>query len=437
MPRFTVAIDLPFPRERVWAWHASPGALERLIPPFSGVRIVRPAPSLADGTEVELSVPAGPLRVRWLARHRDVVPGHSFIDDEIHGPFPAWSHRHELTDLTTGCRLTDTVDYQAPPLTGCLVRKQLTSTFAWRHARTREDLARLAAWPQTPLRIALSGASGLLGTALAGFLRSAGHTVLPLVRRNGAGIAWNPTTGVIDAALLRSCDAVIHLAGANIGQRWTPAVKAEILTSRTAGTGLLARTLGEDPGKVRAFVCASGAGRYGDTGDTCADLNSADGSTFLAEVVNAWEAAADPARKAVRTVNLRLGVVLAVDGGALGQMLPPFRAGAGGPIGSGKQWLSWISRDDAVYLFHRAVMDAAMRGPVHAVAGACRQADFAKTLGAHLHRPAFMPLPAFAVRTLFGAMGEECLLGSSRVTVTPDHRFAQATLAEVFQSELG
>ena len=139
----------------------------------------------------------------------------------------------------------------------------------------------------------------------------------------------------------------------------------------------------------------------------------------------------------MRTVHLRLGVVLAADGGALGQMLPPFRAGAGGPIGSGKQWLSWISRDDAVYLFHRAMVDAAMRGPVHAVAGACRQADFAKTLGAHLHRPAFMPLPAFAVRTLFGAMGEECLLGSSRVTVTPDHRFAQATLAEVFQSELG
>ena len=438
MSRFTAAIDLPFSRERVWNWHASPAALDRLIPPFSGVRICRRAPALADGTEVELSVPVGPVRLRWLARHREVIPGQSFIDDEIHGPFPAWSHRHELADLDTGCRLIDTVDYTPPPLAGGMVLQDLQRTFRWRHARTREDLDRLAD-DGTPMRIAISGATGLVGTSLSAFLRSGGHTVVPLVRGRSdtPGIAWDPAAGTIDGAALRTCDAVVHLAGENIGQRWTTAVRGRLLSSRVAGTGLIARTLAENPGQVRAFVCASGIGRYGDTGTNEVQVGGPEGRGYLADIVRAWEAAADPARAVVRTVHLRLGVVLAADGGALAQMLPAFRLGAGGPIGGGHQWLSWIGRDDAVYLFHRALRDGTLEGAVDAVAGACPQAEFAHALGHHLGRPSFLPLPAAAVRLLFGEMGRECLLASTRVATTPKHRFAQATLADVFASELG
>lgn len=265
------------------------------------------------------------------------------------------------------------------------------------------------------LRVAISGASGLVGTALTARLTAAGHQVTALVRPGSGrpGIVWDPQAGTIDAAGLRACDAVIHLAGETVAQRWTTAARERILASRVAGTGLLARTLAEDPGRVRVFVSASGVARAGGTGDRPATEADDLGTGFLAEVVRAWEGAAAPlAATSMRTVFLRTGVVLSPAGGALAQMLLPFRCGLGGPVGHGRQWLPWIGLDDLTGLYLQSLTDPRLVGPVHAVTGSIRQGEFARILGKVLGRPAFLPLPALAVKLLMGAMGRELLLES-------------------------
>ena len=272
------------------------------------------------------------------------------------------------------------------------------------------------------MNIAISGATGLVGRALVPRLETLGHRVLPLVRPGGTatGIAWDPVAGTIDAPALRACDAVIHLAGENVAQRWTVAARERILASRMTGTGLLARTLAADPGAVRVLVSASGVALAGGTGDRPAAETDDLGHGFLADVVRAWEGAAAPlAGGPVRTAFLRTGVVLTPRGGALAQMLPPFRFGLGGPVGDGRQWLPWISLDALVEAYVQALTDPAITGPVHAVSANVRQVDFARTLGRVLYRPAFLPMPAFAVGLVFGAMGRELLLDSLCVRPSP------------------
>lgn len=270
------------------------------------------------------------------------------------------------------------------------------------------------------LRIALTGASGFLGSALVPHLRAAGHTVLPLVRRDAAGpdeIAWNPAEHRIDGTAMEGLDAVLHLAGENIaGGRWTPARQAAIRQSRVVGTAFLARSLAALARPPAVLVCASAVGFYGDTGDRPVDEASPPGHGFLADVCQAWEAATAPAQEAgMRVVNLRMGVVLSARGGALARMLPPFRMGVGGPIGNGQQWFPWIHLDDVLAVWHAAVHDPQLAGAVNVVApGIVRQAAFARALGHALGRPAVVPLPALAVRLLFGQMGEELLLAGQR-----------------------
>lgn len=291
-----------------------------------------------------------------------------------------------------------------------------------------------------PLRIAISGASGLVGSALVPRLETAGHTVVPLVRSGShrPGIPWDPVAGTIDHAALRACDAVIHLAGENVAQRWTAAARERIRASRVQGTGLLARTLAEDPGRVRVFVSASGVALAGGTGDRPATEADVAGRGFLAEVVRAWEAAATPlAGGPVRTVFLRTGVVLTPQGGALAKMLPPFRLGLGGPVGDGRQWLPWISLEDVVRLYQRAVSDPGLVGPIHAVTASIRQGDFARTLGRVLGRPTCLPLPAFAVSLLMGDMGKELLLDSLCVQPYPGLVPLDGDLAVLLRRQLG
>lgn len=268
------------------------------------------------------------------------------------------------------------------------------------------------------MRIAISGASGLIGNALVPALGASGHEVVRLVRREPQGsgeLGWDPAAGTIDAAGLAGVDAILNLSGATIGQRWTEARRREILDSRVETTSLLARTAAELDPRPSVLVCASGTGIYGDRGDEILTEESDSGSGFLADVCRAWEAAADPAREAgVRVVNLRQGIVLSRKGGALQRMLTPFKLGAGGRVGSGKQWWSWISMDDltSAYAF---VLQSDLGGAVNLGSpNPVTNAQFAKALGRALKRPAVMPLPALVVRTMFGEMGDEVLLGSQR-----------------------
>jgi uncharacterized protein (TIGR01777 family) len=268
-----------------------------------------------------------------------------------------------------------------------------------------------------PWRVAVTGASGLLGAALVSRLTAAGHSVLPLVRdrarAKSPAIYWDPERDALDAAALEGVDAVVHLAGESVaGGRWTAARRARILGSRTKGTTLLARALAGLREPPRVLVSASAVGYYGDTGDREVDEGAPRGDGFLAEVCEAWEAAAQPARDAgIRVVHPRFGVVLAAHGGALERLLPLFRLGVGGRVGSGQQGFPWVALDDVVAALVFALGDETLRGPVNVVAPArTSNAEFTRALASVLARPAFLPVPAFALRAAFGAMADEALL---------------------------
>jgi uncharacterized protein len=266
----------------------------------------------------------------------------------------------------------------------------------------------------------ISGASGLLGTALMRALRSEGHETVALVRRApGAGeVQWDAYQP-LDPAKLAGCDAVVHLAGKNIAGRWTEDFKREVLESRSVTTRILATAAAESflrTGQPRVLVSASGVGYYGNRGEEVLTDESEAGTGFLAEVCKAWEAATAPAREAgVRVVSLRIGVVLARDGGALKPMLLPFQLGLGGRIGSGQQWWSWIELDDVIGAMLFALQNDSLQGAVNAVGPTpVRSAEFVKAMGRALHRPTIFPLPEFVIRTVMGQMGEELLLTSAR-----------------------
>jgi uncharacterized protein len=270
--------------------------------------------------------------------------------------------------------------------------------------------------------VAISGASGLIGTALARALQADGHRPIALVRTAGqAGadaIHWDPDAGVIDAAGLEGIDAVVHLAGAGIGDhRWTDDYKRIVLESRTKGTTLLADTLAKLDRPPSVFVSGSAIGYYGDRDDQVLNEQSGPGSGFLADVCRAWESSAQPAVEAgIRTPIIRTGIVLSADGGALPKLLPLFKLGVGGKMGSGRQYWSWISIDDEVGAI-RWLLDHDIDGPVNLTAPVpVTNADFTKTLGRVLGRPTFLTVPSFAPKLLRGAeLAEQLLFYSQRV----------------------
>lgn len=273
---------------------------------------------------------------------------------------------------------------------------------------------------QVSLNILVTGASGFIGSALVSRLANGGHRVVPLRRASrgsAAGPTWNPQAGHIRLEPAGSLNAVVHLAGENIAQRWTTAAKQRIRASRVDATGLLCEALARLPHPPRVLVCASATGFYGDRGEEVLDEKSAPGTGFLPEVCQAWEAAAEPAReRGIRVVHLRLGIVLARHGGALAKMLPAFRLGLGGRLGTGEQYWSWIALGDLLQIVERALDDDALTGAVNAVSPeAATNVRFTNALARSLSRPAFLPVPAFAVKLLFGAMGREALLASARV----------------------
>lgn len=271
-------------------------------------------------------------------------------------------------------------------------------------------------------RVIVSGSSGLIGRRLTDYLSNRGHRVHPLVRtevRPGSReIHWNPRRGSIEREALEAADAVVHLAGENIAAgRWTAARKQRILGSRVEGTRFLCESLASLTAPPRVLLSASAVGYYGDCSAQPVDEQSSSGSGFLSRVCRQWEAATRPAQQAgIRVVHMRIGLVLAAEGGALSRMLTPFRMGLGGPVGNGRQYVSWIAIEDLVRCVEYIIGHDSLSGPVNTVApNPVTNAVFAKTLGRVLHRPALAPLPALAVKAAFGEMGQALLLQGARV----------------------
>jgi len=292
------------------------------------------------------------------------------------------------------------------------------------------------------VRVLVSGSSGLIGSALVDALESGGHEPIRLVRgaANDAGeIGWDIAAGRLSPDDLRGVEAVVHLAGAGIGDhRWTDEYKREILESRTLGTALLVRALTAMDVPPAVLVSGSAVGYYGNRDDEILTEDSRRGTGFLADVTRAWEAAAAPAAAAgIRTVLLRTGLVLAPEGGTLGQLLPLFRWGLGGPLGAGRQWWSWIALDDEVRAIVHALETTTVRGPVNATAThPVTNAEFTKTLGKALHRPAFLRTPAPALAAALGAeRAHELVLASQRALPraleASGFEFRYPTLAEL------
>lgn len=269
------------------------------------------------------------------------------------------------------------------------------------------------------MRIVLSGASGLVGSALAPFLTARGHDVVRLVRRApGKGEArWDPATRQIDRAALERADVLVHLSGENVFGRWNPAKKAAIRASRVESTRFLSETIAGLARQPGTFIAASAIGYYGNRGDELLTEESGSGTGFFAELCREWEAASAAAERAgVRVARPRIGLVLTRRGGALGQLLPFFRLGLGGPIGRGRQWWSWIAMDDLLQLFAFMLERDTLRGPINVTAPEpVRNAEFVHVLGRVLRRPAVLPVPPIALRLLYGEAADEALLTGQRV----------------------
>ncbi|MGM0385291.1 MAG: TIGR01777 family oxidoreductase [Actinomycetota bacterium] len=444
---------VPHPRDAVFAWHERSGAIRRLTPPFMADVGTEPTMGLRDGSRAELLLKGAPPPLnRWVAEHFDYRPPEAFSDRALRGPLPNWVHHHRFEDLGESTRVRDDVSFDLPKaaigparaLGLPIVQGQLRRMFDYRHRQLLDDLAFAEAHPSEPLRIAMSGSTGLIGRELDAFLRSLGHKVVPIVRgRTPGAIGWDPGSGAIDEEALAAVDVVVHLAGKPIGRRFTESHKHDVRSSRVGPTTRLAEVLARLRGP-RTLVAGSAIGYYG--ADRQGWVREADdpGDDFLASVCTEWEAATAPAAEAgLRVVNVRTGIVLTPRGGALAQQLPLFRAGVGGQLGDGTGWQSWISIDDIVGIFAHAVLSGGLSGPVNGVAPVpVTGRDFARTLGSVLRRPALVPVPAFGPRLLLGAEGADSLAlvnqrVSSAVVEASGYEFRQPTLEDALRHVLG
>jgi uncharacterized protein len=432
---YSSSVDHPI--DVVFSWHEKPGAFQRLAPPWSGVRLVQEAGSLSDGRAV-LRLPGG---LRWVAQHRDFDPPHRFVDDLVSLPLP-WHHVHSFTATgPTRTRITDTVESPVPA-------SFLRATFAYRHRQLRDDLSvlsHLSRLRPTPSTVAVTGSSGLVGTALCAFLTTAGHRVIRLVRsvaRSDDERTWKPDDP--DPRIFEDVDAVVHLAGASIAGRFTEAHKRAIAASRIDPTRRLADALVHS-GRPRVLLAASAIGFYGpDRGDELLDEGAGRGTGFLAEVVEGWEAATRPARDAgLRVVTVRTGIALSARGGMLKLVRPMFLAGLGGRLGDGQQWLSWIDLDDLTDVYAQALVDERIVGAVNAVAPMpVRNHEFTTTLARVLHRAALVPVPTAALAMALGSEGVREVAAASQ-RVEPAHlesvgfRFRRPALEASLRHQLG
>lgn len=431
---FTATTDLCVTQQQAFAYHERTGALERLLPPWEQAKVLQTDNSLAPGSQVVLQVKQFGIPLRWVAEHTAFEPPHRFIDVQRSGPFKSWHHEHlfsaDVNDPTRS-QLTDRVTYTLPAgflgqaFGGSMVARQLQAMFDYRHRITRHDLQLQQRYPtQSSLRVAISGARGLVGKPLSGLLSVLGHEPYRLVRGASKEVAGDQHLRELpiweappEAELLSGFDAVIHLAGESVAEgRWTAEKKREIRDSRVKLTKELVEKTLRSSVLPKVLICASAVGIYGDRGDEILTEEASTSDSFLGRVAEEWEAACEPAKAAgIRVVNLRFGIILSPRGGALKAMMLPAKM-FGGRTGNGKQWCSWIAMEDCLGAIYHSLMNESVAGPVNVVApNPVMNQDFAATLAKVLGRRALFPAPAAALRLVFGEMADDVLLASTRV----------------------
>jgi uncharacterized protein (TIGR01777 family) len=416
------------------------------------VKLLESSHSIQDGARVKIQLPLiSSFGIPWELVHTGYQQGIQFCDEQVAGPFSSWKHVHHFSaENGVSTRLTDRITYELPlfarPLAP-LLERELHRLFRFRHAVTAADLALHARFAnQVRKTFLVSGASGFIGSALCSFLTTAGHSVLRLVRREPRSPderRWDPEKNFIDKTAFTNVDVVIHLAGENIAAaRWSPQQKARLRESRIHSSSLLAQTILELDRKPSLFMAASGAGIYGDTGDSIAHEDSPHGSDFLATLAHDWESSYNILAAEMRVVSLRFSTVLSPRGGALKKMLPVFLAGAGGQLGSGDQHMSWVALQDVLGVVEHLVYTDSVSGAVNVAAPiACTNAEFTTVLGHILRRPTPLPIPAAALRLVFGELAQSLLLASS--SVSPDklrasgYAFLCSTLDDALRFECG
>lgn len=426
--KFIRSCQLENTAQEVFEWHKRPGAFERLQPPWEEIAILsKDGKGIENDATLVLEKTIGWLKLNLTIKHQNYIEGEQFQDIQVDGPFKKWEHTHYFKKKDSRHSiLEDKIDYKLPKKYSFIhnwlydyINKQLDKLFNYRYETLKHDLKSHKG--KTTLKILISGSSGFIGSSLLPFLTSGGHQVIKLVRNHDTlqpdEIYWDMHKGEIHPSQLEGIDAVIHLAGENIAQRWSEEKKNQIVESRVLGTRVLSRALAglKDPPKV--FISASAIGYYGNRGDEILTEESSMGHNFLAEVCDQWEAATEPAKdRGIRVVNLRFGVVLSPKGGALKQMLLPFKFGLGGVVGSGKQYVSWIAIDDVLGIINTILFNEAIHGPVNAVSPKpITNKEMTEIIGKIMHRPTFMRMPEFAARLVFGQMADELLLNSQRV----------------------
>lgn len=430
------------PLDEVFDWHTRPGAITRLTPPWQPLSVVTEAGSVRDGRAV-LALPGG---FRIAARHdpNGYDPPHRFVDELSSLPLGArlrWRHSHEFeAETASTTRVVDRIDTAIPaPL--------LDATLRFRHRQLADDLAahhRVRQHGTEKLTVAVTGSSGLVGTALTALLTGGGHQVIRLVRhpaRTPDERHWWP--GNPAKELLDGVDAVIHLAGASIASRFTDAHMRAVRDSRVEPTRKLAELASRSG--AGTFVSASAIAYYGsDRGDEVLTETSKPGGGFLADVVTAWESATAPVEaEGLRVVRVRTGIVQTPAGGSLGVLYPLFAAGLGGRLAGGSQWNSWIGIDDLVDVYHQALVDSSLSGPINAVApNPVTNEEYSHTLARVLHRPCLLPVPALALRVLLGGEGfRETAEASRRVQpqrlLDGGHVFRHPDLEAALRHNLG
>ena len=427
---FEYASEFTASSKEVFDWHKIGSAFERLSPPWDEVKIVERSKGIEKGARTIIDVRIWPIWKRWIAEHTDYTEGRSFTDTQITGPFAYWQHQHRVSPLTPNTStLTDHIEYKLPMgilgkiFGGAMIKQKLEKMFRYRHEIMRADLEDSILAKESPIKkVVVIGASGFVGTNLCAYLDSIGLSVKKVSRRKNNtknSAYWDPAISDPEPEIFENADAVIHLAGESIAEGiWTNAKKKRIRDSRVLSTTSLSKVLSGLKNPPKILLCASGTGIYGDRKDELLDENSAHGTGFLTEVAQEWEGATESATKSgIRVVNMRFGIVLSPAGGALKELLIPFKMRMGAYWGKASSaYMSWIAMDDLLGAIRFCMQNDNINGPVNFVApNPVTNYEFICALEKVFNQKAFLPVPSSLLKLFMGQKAQDLLLSSTRV----------------------